>query len=126
MSNRRKMTSAMRKRLSDCRSGDATDNAVCRTQERDPARDAESTPGPLAAGGERTALINRLRAVLLERGVTVAQGRRKLERYLSQVLDSEDGPRLLLEGTICLWDDDIVLLPQIAHDIIRRGDSSGG
>jgi len=28
--------------------------------------------------GERTALINQLRAVLLERGITVAQGRRKL------------------------------------------------
>lgn len=32
--------------------------------------------------GERTALINQLRAVLLERGITVAQGRRKLERHL--------------------------------------------
>ena len=32
--------------------------------------------------GERTALINQLRAVLLERGITVAQGRRELERYL--------------------------------------------
>jgi transposase len=30
--------------------------------------------------GERTALINQLRAVLLERVITVAQGRRKLER----------------------------------------------
>src|SRR5580700_3840979 len=33
--------------------------------------------------GERTALINQLRAVLLERGITVAQGRRKLERQLA-------------------------------------------
>ena len=33
--------------------------------------------------GERTALINQLRAVLLERGITVAQGRRKLERHLA-------------------------------------------
>jgi transposase len=33
--------------------------------------------------GERTALINQLRAILLERGITVPQGRRKLERYLA-------------------------------------------
>jgi transposase len=31
---------------------------------------------------ERTALINQLRSLLLERGVTVPQGRRKLEREL--------------------------------------------
>jgi transposase len=33
--------------------------------------------------GERTALINQLRAILLERGTTVAQGRRKLEQHLA-------------------------------------------
>jgi len=33
--------------------------------------------------GERTALINQLRAVLLERGITFAQGRRELERHLA-------------------------------------------
>src|SRR6478609_313940 len=32
---------------------------------------------------ERTALINQLRAILLERGITVAQGRRQLERHLA-------------------------------------------
>lgn len=32
--------------------------------------------------GERTALINQLRAVLLERGIIVPQGKRKLEQYL--------------------------------------------
>ena len=35
--------------------------------------------------GERTALINQLRAILLERGIAVAQGRRQLERYLAGV-----------------------------------------
>src|SRR6266513_874849 len=40
--------------------------------------------------GERTALINQLRAVLLERGVTVAQGRRRLEQYLALVLDRDE------------------------------------
>jgi transposase len=34
--------------------------------------------------GERTALINQLRAVLLERGITIPQGRRKLEGHLSR------------------------------------------
>jgi transposase len=33
--------------------------------------------------GERTALINQLRAILLERGITVAQGRRQIERHLA-------------------------------------------
>src|SRR5829696_3848013 len=32
--------------------------------------------------GQRTALINQLRAVLLERGIVVAKGRRRLEEYL--------------------------------------------
>lgn len=39
---------------------------------------------------ERTALINHLRALLLERGFTVAQGRRKLWREVQVHLDSED------------------------------------
>src|SRR5918993_4272281 len=33
--------------------------------------------------GERTALINQLRAVLLERGLVAPQGRRKLEQHLA-------------------------------------------
>jgi transposase len=33
--------------------------------------------------GERTAVINQLRAILLERGIAVAQGRRQLERHLA-------------------------------------------
>jgi transposase len=48
--------------------------------------------------GERTALINQLRAILLERGVTVAQGRRKLEQHLAAMLDAGNdtpiGPRM--------------------------------
>jgi transposase len=31
--------------------------------------------------GERTALINQLRAVLLERGITIGQGRRELQHH---------------------------------------------
>jgi transposase len=41
--------------------------------------------------GERTALINQLRAVLLERGIVVPQGRRKLEQHLAAVLDEGEG-----------------------------------
>jgi transposase len=40
--------------------------------------------------GERTALMNQLRAVLMERGITVPQGRRKLEQHLSVILDGEE------------------------------------
>lgn len=40
--------------------------------------------------GERTALINQLRAVLLERGVTIPQGRRKLEQHLNAMMASDD------------------------------------
>src|SRR6202012_6051063 len=39
--------------------------------------------------GERTALINQLRAVLMERGITVPQGRRKLEQHLESMRASE-------------------------------------
>jgi transposase len=40
--------------------------------------------------GERTALINQLRAVLLERGVTIPQGRRKLEQHLEAMTSDDD------------------------------------
>jgi len=40
--------------------------------------------------GERTALINQLRAILLERGITVPQRRRKLEQYLAALPEPED------------------------------------
>jgi len=41
--------------------------------------------------GERTALINQLRAILLERGTVIAQGRRNLERELDAMLGEEEG-----------------------------------
>jgi transposase len=40
--------------------------------------------------GERTALMNQLRAVLLERGITVPQGRRKLQQQLAVILDATE------------------------------------
>jgi transposase len=58
--------------------------------------------------GERTALINQLRAILLERGITVPQGRRKLEVYLETLLAEERVPlsprtRLLVEDQQAEW-----------------------
>ncbi len=52
---------------------------------------------------ERTALINQLRAFLLERGIVVPQGRRKLEVHLAAPLAEEQVPlsprtRLLVDG----------------------------
>jgi len=57
---------------------------------------------------ERTALINQLRALLLERGITAPQGRRKLERLLPEILadDHNDlGSRLrrLIEDMRSEW-----------------------
>ena len=52
--------------------------------------------------GERTALINQLRAVLLERGITVPQGRRKLERYLGPPQGAPRGRHPLRQDRLIL------------------------
>ena len=57
---------------------------------------------------ERTALINQLRALLLERGVTVPQGRRKLEAFLGMLMGEGEVPlsprtRLLVEDLRAEW-----------------------
>jgi transposase len=57
--------------------------------------------------GQRTALINQLRAVLLERGIVVAKGRRRLEEYLIGLLDG-DRPATL-SHRICLLIEDMRL-----------------
>ena len=46
--------------------------------------------------GERTALINQLRAILLERGLVAPQGKRKLEQFLTVLMDEEGGVELSL------------------------------
>jgi transposase len=56
--------------------------------------------------GQRTALINQLRAVLLERGIVVAKGRRRLEEYLIGLLD---GDRPTLSPRTCLLIEDMRL-----------------
>ena len=59
--------------------------------------------------GERTALINQLRAVLLERGIVVPQGKRKFEQYLVAMMDEHDGEglsarmRMLVADTCAQW-----------------------
>ena len=40
--------------------------------------------------GERTALINQLRAILLERGIVVAKQRRNLEKFVAGLLEASD------------------------------------
>jgi transposase len=60
---------------------------------------------------QRTALINQLRAVLLERGIVVAKGRRRLEEKLALMLDDASEPpvalsrrtRLLIEDMRLEW-----------------------
>ncbi len=57
---------------------------------------------------ERTALINHLCALLLERGIVVAQGRRKLEDVLGVFADEDDSRlssrmRLLIEDLRAEW-----------------------
>ena len=50
--------------------------------------------------GERTALINQLRAILLERGFIAPQGKRKLEQFLAALMDEQGGtglsPRMIV------------------------------
>ena len=50
--------------------------------------------------GERTALINQLRAILLERGFVAPQGKRKFEQFLSVLMDERGGadlsPRIIV------------------------------
>ncbi|BDA84010.1 hypothetical protein Sa4125_15520 [Aureimonas sp. SA4125] len=57
--------------------------------------------------GERTTLINQLRAILLERGIVIAKGRRKLELRLDELLAGEmaigSRIRVLIEDMRAEW-----------------------
>jgi transposase len=59
--------------------------------------------------GQRTALINQLRAVLLERGIVVAKGRRQLEQRLAEMLDDEAERPPTLSPRTCLMIEDMRL-----------------
>lgn len=57
---------------------------------------------------ERTALINHLRALLLERGIIVAQGRRKFQKEVAEFIAGESGGlttriRVLVEDLLDEW-----------------------
>ena len=47
--------------------------------------------------GERTALINQLRVILLERGFVAPQGKRKLQQFLAVLMDEQGGAGLSRE-----------------------------
>jgi transposase len=60
--------------------------------------------------GERTALINQLRAILLERGIIMPQGRRKLELHLKALLAGDSvaisaRTRLLVDDLRLEWSE---------------------
>lgn len=61
--------------------------------------------------GERTALINQLRGILLERGIVVPQGKRRLEQRLATLFESEERKelsqrmRLLIEDIRAQWQE---------------------
>lgn len=55
---------------------------------------------------ERTALINQLRALLLERGIIIAQGRSRLDKHLALMLDDgAQAPSTLSPRTLLLIED---------------------
>jgi transposase len=56
--------------------------------------------------GERTALINQLRAILLERGTVIAQGWRNLERELDLMLCEEPGLAVSQRLRMLIKDDE--------------------
>jgi transposase len=58
--------------------------------------------------GVRRTLVNQLRAILFERGISVAQGRQKLERAVDEMLSGSDVPlsprvRVLVEDIRAEW-----------------------
>jgi len=75
---------------------------------------------------ERTALINHLRALLLERGIVAPQGRRKLEEELSVFAD-EDGIEALSPRILARAHKNVAVvalankLARIAWAILARG-----
>ena len=54
--------------------------------------------------GERTAVINQLRALLLERGYVARQGKRKLAQFLSGLMDEQGGAELSLRIILLVAD----------------------
>src|SRR5271154_5351860 len=88
------------RRRGDRGGGDPADDALCRTEEPGPTRHADTSSIARPVGRERTALINQLRAILLERGMVAPQGKRKLEQFLAVLMDEQGGaglsPRMIV------------------------------
>jgi transposase len=84
--------------------------------------------------GQRTALMNQMRSILLERGTVVPQGRRKLLDALDRLLGAEDigvGPRvrLLLADMLDQWrglDRRITALDDEFAEMPVRGSGAAG
>jgi transposase len=85
--------------------------------------------------GERTALMNQMRALLMERGITAPQGRRKFEQHLAVILESDEvrlSPRIqslildmraewaALDRRITAFDDEFASQAK-TDDAARRG-----
>src|SRR5207248_4265542 len=74
------------RRRGDCRGIASSNDAFCPVEKRGTVRPAIASSCGSGLITERTALINHLRTVLLERGIIIAQGRRKLEKALPEIL----------------------------------------
>src|SRR5580658_1644734 len=82
------------RRRRDRGSSDAAYDALRRTEEPGSARLQTLHRSRDRLVGERTALINQLRAILLERGFVAPQGKRKLEQFLTALMDEQGGAGL--------------------------------
>jgi transposase len=85
--------------------------------------------------GERTALINQLRAILLERGITVPQGRTTLARHLTEWFDRNDddscapvSPRLrtLIEDMRTQWRELDYRIRAFEEEFVTRAREDAG
>src|SRR5438132_14379476 len=83
MSRLRRTTNAMWKRLRKQRLRPTMRYVEIKSEAQLEVQSLHRVRGRLVA--ERTALINQLRALMLERGIAVPQGRCKLERHLPEI-----------------------------------------
>ena len=80
----------------DRRGGDPTDDALRRLQERGAARHADAPPGVRSGWwARRTALINQLRAILLERGPSRLRARANSSSCCLLLVDKQGGDAAL-------------------------------
>ena len=83
--------------------------------------------------GQRTALINQLRAVLLERGIVVAKGRRRLEEHLKLMFADDTEPpatlsprtRLLIQDMRLEWGELDRRVAALTAEFVARAREDG-